>query len=415
MADAPDPGLTGAGTPAAAVAPPSPPRPPAAAARPPTPPKAATTPQSVPPPPTAAHSSPTPPKPTPTPPPPRPHRRPPGRQRPPRPPPRPVLPSPTGPPRWQANRRPGRDPGPTPPTASSGWPGWWSRPARRGDGRDGTIVLHRRHPGPRHWVPYEVWLPYFILGAIFLAGGLFLWSKRSAPRPAADSTGRNSASDRARCRHHRVRSRRTHRGHLRGPREPPAPGVRGRLLHRRPARRPAHAHHRRGELPRLRRGHPGARADGHFRAQAARFGAEFVTDKVTGWTSRAAPFGSGWATHLPGPVGDRVHRRQGQEARPGRRAPAARPRRVDVRHLRRLLLPGQDDRRRRRRRLGPRGGQLPHQVRQRRSTWSTAGTRCGRRRSCRTGRIRNDKIEFVWDSVVVDVEGDTGSRGPSRT
>ena len=47
-----------------------------------------------------------------------------------------------------------------------------------------------------------------------------------------------------------------------------------------------------------------------------------------------------------------VDRRPVADARPRRRAPADRPRPVDLRHLRRLLLPRPRDRRRRRRRLG---------------------------------------------------------------
>ena len=68
--------------------------------------------------------------------------------------------------------------------------------------------------------------------------------------------------------------------------------------------------------------------------------------------------------HLPGRVGHRLDRRPVADARPARRgAELHRPRRVDLRHLRRLLLPRPRHRRGRRRRLGPRGGHLPHQVR----------------------------------------------------
>ena len=102
-----------------------------------------------------------------------------------------------------------------------------------------------------------------------------------------------------------------------------------------------------------------------FREQAERFGAEFVTadaDKVD--LTPGAPFGV-W-------VGEREFRAQsmiittGASARmlgPPRRAAPARPRRLHLRHLRRLLLPGEADRGRRRRRLRDRGGDLPHQVR----------------------------------------------------
>ena len=58
---------------------------------------------------------------------------------------------------------------------------------------------------------------------------------------------------------------------------------RGRaVVHERPARRPAHAHDRGRELPRLPRRDHGPRADGQASGQQAeRFGAEFLTEKVT--------------------------------------------------------------------------------------------------------------------------------------
>ena len=102
----------------------------------------------------------------------------------------------------------------------------------------------------------------------------------------------------------------------------------------------------------------------HFRDQAARFGATFLTTKAT-----KVDFSEPAAAGLDARRGahrrrrDRVDRRPVAHARARGRGPAARPRPVDVRHLRRLLLPGRGDRRRRRRRLGPRRGALPHQVR----------------------------------------------------
>ena len=69
------------------------------------------------------------------------------------------------------------------------------------------------------------------------------------------------------------------------------------------------------------------------------------------------------------------------------------PRRVDLRHVRRLLLPGQADRRRRRRRLGARGGDLPHEVRVEGHADPPARRAARRRRSCRTRRAANPKID----------------------
>ena len=76
------------------------------------------------------------------------------------------------------------------------------------------------------------------------------------------------------------------------------------------------------------------------------------------------------------------------DARPPERAAAARPRRLHLRDVRRLLLPREAHRRRRRRRHRDRGGALPHEVRVARSPSSTGATSCARRRSCRTARSR---------------------------
>ena len=126
---------------------------------------------------------------------------------------------------------------------------------------------------------------------------------------------------------------------------------------------------------------------GRFREQAARFGAEFITEKATKVDLQSRPF-QVW-------VRDTVYEADAVIVSTGARAlmlgleaetPPDRPRSVDVRDVRRVLLPRPAHRRRRRRRLGPRGGDLPHQVRRQGHRRSTAATRCGPRRSCRTGR-----------------------------
>ena len=99
-----------------------------------------------------------------------------------------------------------------------------------------------------------------------------------------------------------------------------------------------------------------------FREQAERFGAEFVTDDVDRVDFSEAPFGV-W-------VGEREYRAKSIIIATGarrarmlglpRRAAPARPRRVVLRHLRRLLLPRAAHRRGGRRRLRARGGDLPH-------------------------------------------------------
>ena len=101
-----------------------------------------------------------------------------------------------------------------------------------------------------------------------------------------------------------------------------------------------------------------------FREQAERFGAEFVTadaDRVD--LPRRAVRRVGRRARVPRPLDDHHHRRVGPHARPARRAAPARPRRVHLRHVRRVLLPREADRGGRRRRLRARGGDLPHQVR----------------------------------------------------
>ena len=101
-----------------------------------------------------------------------------------------------------------------------------------------------------------------------------------------------------------------------------------------------------------------------FRAQAARFGAEFITDDVTRVDFSERPFKVfvGDEEHRRADR-DRRHRRDGAPARTRVGARAARPRRHVLRDLRRRLLPRPRGRRRRRRRLGDGGGALPDEVR----------------------------------------------------
>ena len=101
-----------------------------------------------------------------------------------------------------------------------------------------------------------------------------------------------------------------------------------------------------------------------MRAQAERFGSQIVDvdiDRVD--FSRAAVPHLGPRHRVPSPGRDRRHRRVGAVARPRERDPAARPRRVGLRDLRRVLLQGPRDRGRRRRRHRVRGGHLPDPVR----------------------------------------------------
>ncbi len=81
---------------------------------------------------------------------------------------------------------------------------------------------------------------------------------------------------------------------------------------------------------------------------------------------------------------DHRDRRERALPRPRIGAELPRPRRVRLRHLRRLLLPRPERRRRRRRQHRRRGSAVPVEHRRRTSRWCTAATSCARRRSCRT-------------------------------
>ena len=128
-----------------------------------------------------------------------------------------------------------------------------------------------------------------------------------------------------------------------------------------------------------------------FREQAERFGADLAhREGDPGRPLRAALRRLGRRSRrrradLPGRRHHRRHRRPVAHARPARRDPADRPRRVDLRHLRRLLLP--------RATTSPSSAAATRRSRRpssspsspARSPSSTGATSCGRRRSCRTG------------------------------
>ena len=78
----------------------------------------------------------------------------------------------------------------------------------------------------------------------------------------------------------------------------------------------------------------------------------------------------------------------------------ARPRRVDLCDLRRLLLPRPGHRRRRWWRLRPRGGHVPHPLRQARSRSSTVATTLRASKIMQDRAFANDKIKFLWNSTV---------------
>ena len=138
-----------------------------------------------------------------------------------------------------------------------------------------------------------------------------------------------------------------------------------------------------------------------FREQAERFGTGSSPPTPIASTSRARPYRV--------TVGDtrahrrrrhHLHRRDRPDARSRERGPPARPRRLHLRHLRRLLLPRPRDRRRRRRRHRDRGGDFLTKFA------SKVTARPPPRRAARVEdhagprRSRIPKIEFRWNSEV---------------
>ena len=287
----------------------------------------------------------------------------------------------------RSRRRPLRPTGPPrSPTPSRAWSATsrtvWSgpHPRRPGSGvrdhhrhhgaRAGRLDVHRRGPAARRLRLRGPGLGLGrLLGAPRRRRRLRVVQARDPGRRGGLRCPRASPDDPS-GRHPRVGPRRPHRRHLHGAGQPVAARRRGRaVLDERPARRPADAHHRGGELPRLRR--RGARPRAHERSgtRPQRFGAEFLTRKAARVDLSSRPFGV-WTRRPeadePTVTAEAVIVATGRpvaHARRSRRGPPARPRRVDVRDLRRVLLPGPEDRGGRRGRLRARGGDLPHPVR----------------------------------------------------
>ena len=152
-----------------------------------------------------------------------------------------------------------------------------------------------------------------------------------------------------------------HRRAVRGPCQP-----RAARAQRAERRRPADAHDRRRELPRLRRRHPRPRADGADgeagravrRARSsprARHARRPLEPPVRGLGRRPGVASEDRSSSRPAPARVAGHPRRGE-------APWAR--RERLRHVRRILLPGPRAGRGGRRRHRDGGGHVPHEVRE---------------------------------------------------
>ena len=137
-----------------------------------------------------------------------------------------------------------------------------------------------------------------------------------------------------------------------------------------------------------------------FREQAERFGAEFITADADRVDFSSAPFGV-W-------VGDREFRARSiiistgataAHARAPQRAAPARPRRVHVRHMRRVLLPREADRRHRRGRFRHRRGHIPHEIRHQRHR------RAPSRRTARVEDHAGPRVREPEDRLLVERGG----------
>ena len=140
-----------------------------------------------------------------------------------------------------------------------------------------------------------------------------------------------------------------------------------------------------------------------MRAQAERFGAEFLRGNVTNVKLHGPPF------HIT--TSDETIAARTSSSPPAprpscsacRRAPLDGPWRLDVRDLRRFLLPRQAHRRRRRRRLGDGGSHLPDALRLARHGRAPA-RHAARVKIMQDKALAHPKISFEWNTEVVDVK-----------
>ena len=144
-----------------------------------------------------------------------------------------------------------------------------------------------------------------------------------------------------------------------------------------------------------------------MRKQAARFGTEILTDNVTSVDLSPASRSRSPPAPRPSTTRSRDHldRRLRQDARRSGREGTPRPRRVDLRDVRRVLLQGPGTARRRAaatplwRRPSSSRSSLP------RSRSFTGATRLRASKIMQDRALANPKIDFVWDSVITEIFG----------
>ena len=213
----------------------------------------------------------------------------------------------------------------------------------------------------------RVWLSDLVVGALFVGAGLVAWSRRSRSERRVRRGGMTESrqvvivglgAGRADGRHLLVAGAAL------------APGHRGRaLLHQRPAGGQLMLTTEVENFPGFVEGIMGPELMQAFREQAARFGAEYITAKVSRVDLSSRPFGL-WVgdpdAEEPTYAAETLIIATGAQSlmlNLPERGAAPRLRGVHLRHLRRILLPGEGDRRRRRGRLGHGRGPLPDPLR----------------------------------------------------